>query len=282
MATWPIGLSTGCFYKRSIFECLNLIRESGFSLLEVCFSPTHLDYHDMAAVRAAAHRIDDLGMEVYSFHAPFAPHIDISALNGSVREVAFGEIVRAAEAAAVLGAHYFVLHPGPEESLEVSAREERLQRMENTVGVLNRVASRCRSMGIRCVLENKLPHLLFGKTSDVLWILDALDTTDVGACLDTGHAFLSGEFEHLVSKLMGHLKMLHIHDNRGRNDEHLAPGDGFIDWEMLLRELVRGHFQGAFILELGAAASPELTMENARRGRKFLRRLCRQIALNPP
>jgi sugar phosphate isomerase/epimerase len=280
MATWPIGLSTGCFYRQSIFECLNPIRESGFSLLEVCFSPAHLDYHDMAAVRAAAHRIEELGLEAYSFHAPFAPHIDISALDGSVREAAFREIVQAAQAAATLGVHYFVLHPGPEMSA-VPPREERLQRMENAVEVLNRVAGRCRMLGIRCVLENKLPHLLFGKTSDVLWILDALDALDVGVCLDTGHAFLSGEFEHLVSKLMGHLKMLHIHDNRGRDDEHLAPGDGFIDWEMLLRELARGHFQGALILELAAAETPGLTMENARRGRAFLRKLCRQIVLNP-
>jgi sugar phosphate isomerase/epimerase len=280
MATWPIGLSTGCFYRRSIFDCLNLIRESGFSLLEVCFSPTHLDYHDLASVRTAAHRIDDLGLEAYSFHAPFAPHIDISSLDGSTREAAFREIAQAAEAAAILGVHYFVLHPGPEMSA-VPPREERLQRMENAVEILNRVAGRCRMLSIRCVLENKLPHLLFGKTCDVLWILDALDALDVGVCLDTGHAFLSGEFEHLVRKLMGHLKMLHIHDNRGRDDEHLAPGDGFIDWEMLLRELAQGHFQGAFILELAAAETPERTMENARRGRTFLRKLCRQIVLSP-
>ncbi len=280
MTTWPIGLSTGCFYQQSIFECLGRIRESGFSLVEVCFSPAHLDYHDIEVVRAAARQIDELGMEAYSFHAPFASNIDISALDGSAREAAFREIARAAEAAAILGVHYFVLHPGPEVSF-VPPRGERLQRMENAVEILNRVAGRCRMLGIRCVLENKLPHLLFGKTSDVLWILDALDALDVGVCLDTGHAFLSGEFEHLVHKLMGHLKMLHVHDNRRQSDEHLAPGDGFIEWERLLRELARGHFQGALILELAGGASPEQTMENARRGRAFLRKLCRQIALSP-
>ena len=46
---------------------------------------------------------------------------------------------RAAEAAAILRVRYFVIHPGPEQA---GARppEERLQRMENTVAVLDQVA----------------------------------------------------------------------------------------------------------------------------------------------
>jgi sugar phosphate isomerase/epimerase len=94
------------------------------------------------------------------------------------------------------------------------------------------------------VLENKLPHLLFGSTSDVLWILDAINTAEVGACLDTGHAFLSGDMQTLVKKLRGHLKMIHAYD-AGVGDDHLPPGDGRIDWEVVLRELVEIEFRGA-------------------------------------
>jgi sugar phosphate isomerase/epimerase len=278
MITWPIGLSTGCFYRQSLFDCLELIRESGFSMIEVCFSPTHLDYHDLTAVQAAARRIEDLGMEAYSFHAPFAPHLDIASLDRTCRERALEEILRAAEAAAMLGVHYFVLHPGPEDSA-IPPHEERLQRMENAVGILNRVANRCVELGICCALENKLPHLLFGKTSDILWILDALDASEVGACLDTGHAFLSGDIHHLVRKLAGHIKMVHAHDNHGHGDEHLPPGGGSIEWEPLLRELAHAGFHGAFILELAGATDPRVTLANARHGRAFLRKLCRRLAL---
>ena len=65
--------------------------------------------------------------------------------------------------------------------------------MENVVASLNVVAARCRELGIMCVLENKLPHLLFGNTSDILWILDAISTSEIGACLDTGHATIAGD-----------------------------------------------------------------------------------------
>ena len=114
MTSWAIGLSTGCFYHQSILDCLLLIRESGFSMIEVCSSPEHLNFRDLKSVQRAADRIKELGMEAYSFHAPFAPNIDIASSNPAQRAASVAEIYKAAEAAAVLRVHYFVLHPGPE------------------------------------------------------------------------------------------------------------------------------------------------------------------------
>lgn len=279
MTNWPIGLSTGCFYQQSILDCLPAIRESGFSMLEVCSSPAHLDYHDRAAMEQAAARIHELGIEAYSFHAPFAEHIDIASADEAKRTAAISEILKAAEAAALLNVHYFVIHPGPEQSSDISAAE-RFSRMENVVASLNTVATRCRELGIMCVLENKLPHLLFGNTSDILWILDAMDTIEIGACLDTGHAAIAGDISTLLHKLAGHLKIIHAHDNNGSYDEHRTPGDGMIDWERLLRDLVQTRFHGAFILELSSEPDMATTLAKARRGRQFLRTMSRKIALS--
>jgi sugar phosphate isomerase/epimerase len=279
MTSWPIGLSTGCFYHQSILDCLPVIRESGFSMIEVCSSPEHLDFHDHQSVLRAAERIKELGMEAYSFHAPFAPNIDIASSDQAQREASIAEILKAAEMAALLRVHYFVLHPGPENPAAMPA-EEQLARMHNVVGSLNQVAQRCRELGIICVLENKLPHLLFGNTSDILWILDAINTAQIGACLDTGHAFLAGDMHNLVHKLSGHLRMIHAHDNNGANDNHLPPGDGRIDWEEFLRDLLEVRFRGAFILEMAGNDDPAVTMANARRGRSYLREVSRRIALS--
>ena len=278
MVTWPIGLSTGCFYQTSIFDCLPLIRESGFSMIEVCFSPSHLDYHDLNAVRRATARIAELGMEAYSFHAPFANGLDISSPDCVQRKTALAEIFRAAEAAAALQVFYFVIHPGPEVTNAPPA-EERFRRMEAVVDSLDRLSGRCRELGIHCVLENKLPHLLFGRTSDVLWILDSMKSLDVGVCLDTGHAALSGDLMALLHKLTGHLRMIHAHDNWGERDDHFAPGNGNIPWDDVVTSLAGTRFDGALILELAGAEDAATTLTNARRGRSYLRQVCRRVAL---
>jgi sugar phosphate isomerase/epimerase len=278
MTSWPIGLSTGCFYHRKILDCLALIRESGFSMIEVCSSPEHLHFRDLRSVQRAAERISDLGMEAYSFHAPFALEIDIASPDDAQRAASVAEIFKAAEAAALLQVHYLVLHPGPENPAVIPASEQ-LPRMQHVVESLNQVAQRCKELGIMCVLENKLPHLLFGNTSDILWILDGINSAEVGVCLDTGHAFLAGDMHNLVHKLSGHLRMIHAHDNDGSGDNHFPPGDGKINWNKFLRDLVEIRFPGAFILEIAGNADPAETMANARRGRTFLRDIARRLLL---
>jgi sugar phosphate isomerase/epimerase len=275
MSDWPIGLSTGCFYHSSIFDCLEPIRAAGFSLIEICSFPAHLDYHDVHAIKKAGELISDLELEAYSFHAPFAPQIDIASLDAEIRRHSLAEISKAAEAAAALGVRYFVIHPGPEDSH--IPLEHRLQRMEHAANHLNQLADHCHRLGIRLVLENMLPHLFFGRPQDVLWILGALKTTDVGICLDTGHAHLSGDLHSVVHKLSGHLWMLHTNDNNGQRDDHLPPGEGQIDWRSLIDQLKRLRFQGSLILEIAGDLDRDTTLESARHARRFLRELARKI-----
>jgi sugar phosphate isomerase/epimerase len=214
-----------------------LIRESGFSMIEVCSTPEHLNFHDLKSVQRTAERIRELGMEAYSFHAPFAPHIDIASSDDGQRSASIAEILKAAEAAALLRVQYFVMHTGPGNPATIPACRT-VAAHATRCRVAEPGRRRCQELGIVCVLENKLPHLLFGNTSDILWILDGINTAEVGACLDTGHAFLAGDMHHLVHKLSGHLRMIHAHDNAGGDDNHLPPGDGKIDWEKLLRDLI--------------------------------------------
>ena len=278
MTNWPVGISTGCFYRKNILECLEPIRSGGFSLIEVSSAPEHLDFHNHTIVREVAARVEYLGLEVFSFHAPLSNQIDISSSNPSCREFSLGEILHAVDAAAILGVHYFVIHPGPEDSV-IPPNSERLKRLENVIETLGLVARRCAERGIGCVLENKLPHLLFGNVRDILWILDSLDNPQVGVCLDTGHASLSGGLHQIVHALAPQIWMVHAHDNNGHADDHYPPGDGRIDWNSLLTELMHIHFHGTLMLELAGCSDAVITMSGALRGRSFLRRIARRLAL---
>lgn len=275
MSDWAVGLSTGCFWQTSIFDCLEDIRDSGFGRIEICSWPAHLDYHDVERVRDAARLIDDLGLETYSFHAPFSEHIDITSPDRGAREFALKELLQAAEAAAILKVRYFVIHPGPEKS--ALPEHERFWRLDNAVGILNEARAHCRHLGVALVLENMLPHLFAGRPRDLLWILGAIDATDVGICLDTGHAYLGKDLPAVVHKLSGHLWMVHASDNHGHRDDHLPPGDGEIDWASFLAQLYDLHFNGTFILEIAGGADRKAILEGARRGRKYLRDLSHRL-----
>lgn len=132
-----------------IFDCLEAIRNGGFCMIEVCSFPAHLDYHDHDAVRETAERMKDLGMEPYSFHAPFSDDIDITALGSEQRDYSCQEILRASEAAAILEVRNFVIHPGPEKSFDKLSAEEYFQRLKNSGKVLNRVSQHCRELNFK-------------------------------------------------------------------------------------------------------------------------------------
>ena len=227
--------------------------------------------------------IGKLGLEPFSFHAPFANHIDITALDERPRQQAQQELLAACDAAAILGAHHIVIHPGPEREGK-PPDEELYQRMRNASAVLSTVATHCRKLGLQLLMENMLPHLLFGHTSDILYMLGAISETNVGACLDTGHANLSGELFNVVHQMSGHLRMIHANDNKGDWDAHLVPGEGNIDWKRIVHELTKTNFRGTVILELagGGAASPREILQLARNGRQFLQEICRREAVPLP
>jgi len=249
-----------------------------FALIEVCSFPAHLDYHDLEAVRAARRRIDQLGIEAYSLHAPFADEIDITSLDEGRRRHARHELLRAADAAGALGVRYLVIHPGPEKG--GFPEHERFGRMENAARVLNEVSRACRERDVALVLENMLPHLFSGRVRELLWILGALDTTEVGVCLDTGHAHLSGDLRTVAHKLSGHLWMMHATDNHGQRDDHLPPGDGQIDWQRLLRQMAATGFSGAIILEVAGQDDQQAVLDGARRARRHLREISRRLDLS--
>jgi sugar phosphate isomerase/epimerase len=282
MSDWPIGLSTGCFYQTSIFDCLESIRNGGFCMIEVCSSPGHLNYHDFNSIKEVTKYISALGMEAYSFHAPFID-VDISSPDQQHREYSQYELLTAAEAAAQLNTRYFVIHPGPDKVLSFST-EERMERMRNAAEVLNTVAKKCRQLNVGLVLENMLPHLPFGSVSDLLWILGAVDELNICTCLDTGHAVLSGDLYNVMYKLGGHMRVMHANDNNGAHDDHLEPGAGVIDWKRLLFELSEIDFHGGIVLELSGSdlRNADETLHIARQARSFIRKISRDQCLRVP
>jgi sugar phosphate isomerase/epimerase len=82
-------------------------------------------------------------------------------------------------------------------------------------------------------------------------LLDEIDPDrDVGLCVDLGHAHVEGQVVEELRLALPRLDHLHVHDNDGQTDAHLAPGAGTIPWQEVLALLETAEFSGYAALEL--------------------------------
>ena len=85
--------------------------------------------------------------------------------------------------------------------------------------------------GVNIYLEN-----MFDDTPELLKrVAEGMkDIPNFGVCLDIAHAFLSNApVNEWIKELSGYVRHIHINDNDGCEDLHLAVGAGKIDWSVL-------------------------------------------------
>jgi sugar phosphate isomerase/epimerase len=244
---------------------LEPIRDCGFTILEIASARQHLDFYDLEMAKKAAARLENLGLEARSYHGPFGVHLDISSPDGDFREKSVTEILASLRVAALLGARYFTLHPGPDIEFR-SPVDELERRREQALRSLSRIAEECRERGLTLLLENQLPHQMFGRINDLLWFRENVTGGKVGICFDTGHAKLAGDLYIIAERLAAFTQVIHAHDNSGA-DDHLPPGRGDIDWRRLLNILAFSGFHGIISLELSG--------EHDQQPADYLREPCR-------
>ena len=96
---------------------------------------------------------------------------------------------------------------------------------------------------------------------------DELERSRTGICLDFGHAHLMGDVADAVETVAEHIIATHVHDNHGRDDEHLVPYRGSIDWEQALVTMQKIGYEGTYLMELAGTGDAAGVLEDARRAR---------------
>ncbi len=102
---------------------------------------------------------------------------------------------------------------------------------------------------------------------DLCKLAEALkDVPNFGICFDYAHAFISGlEMIKWCESLGPYIKHVHINDNDGVQDLHLAVGDGIIDWEEFI------HFQKLYFPDATVLIETTGT-EKQRRSIQYMRK----------
>ena len=162
-----------------------------------------------------------------SIHAPF---IDIfpGAFDPVIRQVCMNRIRDAIDLAVLFGAEHVVMHTGFEPTMFGEVRD---QWLVNFLSSLELILSHAEDAGVRIMLEN-----VFEKdTSLHQRIFAEIPSDRLGFCLDIGHvmAFSETPLEQWLNDVGERIGHLHLHDNRGASDEHLAIGEGEGDFDLL-------------------------------------------------
>ena len=209
---------------------------------EIGLTGDDLDSATPAQLEELGDRFHCRGLSL-TVHAPFND-LNPGALEPLVADVTERRLRQTFEAANRLGAELVVVHPGYDPWRYGFAPVLWLERCLRFWPPLLEEAER---LGCRIALEN-----VFDQAVDPLAeLLERLDVPHLGHCLDIGHwqLFVGGEIGAWLDRLGERLFHVHLHDNRGKRDDHLPLGDGVIDFGGLFRQLKERRLLPSMTLE---------------------------------
>lgn len=273
------GVSSHLYHNyRLSREHLLEVAAHGFERVEIFATRTHFDYQNPAAVADLQEWLADAGLELHGVHAPigesfeggrWGPPINIASPDPAVRARAMDDTERALQIARRIPFGVLVTHIGLPRSQPAAATENSRDAARRSLDELQRLAA---PLGVMIALE-VIPNELSRAGSLVHFVETELESRSAGICLDFGHAHMDGDLIDAVETVSGHLVTTHVHDNRGRTDDHLLPFEGTIDWPGAMTAIQKVGYDGTLVLEIAAHGSAKDTLQRARKARERIERL---------
>ena len=255
------------------FDFYRHIREGGFRYIDYDFFSTmksddapYLQADWRQRAEETRNRMEQLGVHTLIGHAPAG---EPSA--PGMRDVLLARTRRSSEICAVLGIENLAYHPGAQPGMT------RKEYLDFNIAYARELIPMLEKCGDTLMLENvgrwDEPFRCHD-VGELLELIDAVNHPLYQACLDTGHLSLAdGQQYETVTGLGSHLRGLHIQDNFGslpvastnrmwRQDLHLPPLMGCVDFDEVLLGLKQIGYRGVFNLEpesprCGSLLSPD-------------------------
>jgi sugar phosphate isomerase/epimerase len=274
VSTPRFGVSTHLFHDQKLDrEHLVEIAAHGFDCIELFATRAHFDYHDSVAVRTLAEWLEDTRLVLNSMHAPITTSLrgdvlgerfSIATSDAHERQRAIAETEAALAVAHTIPYRHLVLHLGWPESAKPAAHDNSRDAARRSVEFLCEAAQK---VGVTLAIE-VIPNKLSTAEELVALIENGLDGADVGICMDVGHAFMMGDLADAIETCSEHLVTTHLHDNQRKSDDHLAPGEGLIDWPATLMALQKIGYEGAWMFEVANTSTPTAVLQKAEKARR--------------
>ena len=197
---------------------------------EIYFSHYALQNLDKIKCIETAKLFAGAGLKV-TFHAPFMD-LRPGALDDKIRQVSLDRIKEVLDLAPYFHPLKIVCHPAFDDRYYVDCDDLWLESSVKNWTEMIALATDAKTI---IALENvyeKEPRILRR-------LLDALSSDSICFCFDTGHfnVFSYTPLNIWLQELGKYLGHLHLHDNRGKTDEHLPVGCGAFPFAELFQTL---------------------------------------------
>lgn len=255
-----LGLSTLMFSNGTPETGIELASKLDLDCVEIILDTPHFPLQpDPARMKKLGKSTRSEGLDVRA-HGRFWD-INPTSLYPSLRELTIDQTIESVKLCHLLGGDVVTIHPGRSWFRE---NEELFNKCKAWFqDYLEECSDFARERGIVISVETGSHGADYpSEPEELLQAVQGFE--DVGITLDLGHAFLSawdrpesGEewISHLLEVYDEKLMNVHIHDNNGSSDEHLPPGKGNINFDLVIREL-KDHYNGPLILELWEPPDP--------------------------
>ena len=255
------GISSWLYTDRSLEEALPKIAQAGFKKVELWGNKVHLDPRATPDIRAIKSSLRDLGLRVHSVHLPFSG-IELGYPDYSLKSSWLELMGIALEYCLELECQIAVAHvSGNEWPVENVQYKDCVEISRIFIQELKPFADK---LGVKLALENLLrDKFVFGES--LAEIARVFPEEDLGFCLDTGHAALSGlniadELQVAGQRLIS----VHANNNDGCRDAHQLPSHGVLDWQKIEESLTIARYEGCRVLELYGGDNPDMVLEKAK------------------
>jgi sugar phosphate isomerase/epimerase len=220
----------------------------GFDYLELAMDPPMAHHSSLSADRQAITRALAAGGLGLVCHLP--TFLTTADLTESLRRASVTEMRRSLEAAAELGAKKVVLHPSMAAGMGAFVMDTVTA---YAFDFLSDMVEAGRRLDVSICLENMFPRNRLGvEPDDFEAIFKAFPSLKM--TLDTGHAHIDDQrgrrLKSLVERFGARIAHLHFSDNRGRRDDHLAVGQGTVNFKGLVARLKAIGYDDTLTLEV--------------------------------
>lgn len=246
---WGDDLYYTC--EESIRACV----QAGYQVLDMNFASysrgslpmTQADWEDW--VKRQKELSDFLNVEFSQAHAHF-----YWRGNMADDEVAWNEelIRRSIIGAGIMEAKWLIIHPTSVNDGTWYSHKKSLAKNVELYKKYAELASKHKvNIAIENMIESKNARRFATSTEEMLELFDLLNDPIFGFCWDFGHAHLNKVDQVEGLRALGkNLKALHVADNRGEKDDHIAPYFGTIEWEPIMKTLTEIGYTGDFTYEI--------------------------------